>query len=237
MNYRKDILDMAIQTNNGHIATALSCIDIIDVIYNKVLTSDDKFILSKGHACLALYVVLQSKGFNPNIYAGHPDIDIKNGIECTTGSLGHGLPIGVGMAIAKKIKKEKGRIYVLMGDGECEEGTIWECLLIIKKYNLNNITVIIDNNGLQAIDNVRDILPVCDLFKELRLNTVYVNGHDKKEIEENIIPKHIQYSLSPIIVIANTIKGKGVSFMEDSVKWHSRLPCREELEIAYKELK
>ncbi|KKK81863.1 hypothetical protein LCGC14_2809120, partial [marine sediment metagenome] len=141
---RREILEMAMETGINHIASSLSVVEILCVLFS-IAGDNDKIILSKGHGCLGYYILLQEKGYNPPLKA-HPDIDIKNGIECTTGSLGHGLPIAVGMALAKKIKKEEGNIYVLMGDGECQEGTTWESLLIAHQHKLDNLFLFVDYN-------------------------------------------------------------------------------------------
>ena len=148
---RKKTLDLAVEKGEGHLGGSFSEIEILISLYKEVLKDEDKFILSKGHCCYPLYLLLKEKGLNPKT-SPHPDIDIENGINCTTGSLGHGLPIGVGMAFARKIQKKSGRIYVLMGDGECQEGTTWESSLIASQHKLTNLTVIIDHNKLQALD-------------------------------------------------------------------------------------
>ena len=140
---RRDIIDIACENGLEHIAPAFSTVDMLVTLYELFMKGKDKFILSKGHGCLALYAVLRRHGLNPAI-SGHPDIECEQGIECTTGSLGHGLPIAAGMAIARKIKREKGHIYVMLGDGECQEGTTWETLLIAAHHGLNNFTVIVD---------------------------------------------------------------------------------------------
>jgi len=232
---RRKTLDLAVEQCNGHIASAFSMVEILIALYDEVLTSDDKFILSKGHGCLSFYVVLREKGFNPTI-SGHPDIDVANGIECTTGSLGHGLPVGVGMALAKKLKGEKGTIYVLMGDGECQEGTTWESLLIASHHKLNNLVVIVDQNRLQALDRVEDILSLGELFKKFHSFGCYLtqcDGHNIDDIKKSF---DARYESCPKVVIAHTVKGKGVSFMEDRAEWHNRSPNKKQLKQAYEEL-
>lgn len=232
---RKKLLDLAMKTNNGHIASSLSCIDIIDSIYN-VMDKNDHFILSKGHAALALYTVLIERGFSPDVYKLHPDIDIKNGIEISSGSLGHGLPVAVGMALSKKLKKEKGNIIVLIGDGECQEGTTWESLMVASYHGLDNLMVIIDNNKIQALDyvnNVSSMSPLLEKFVAFGASVIQISGHST-----NMIKKNVPFGLrgTPNVIIANTIKGKGISFIENSIEWHNRLPNKEELDLAYKEL-
>ncbi len=233
---RRDILDLAVKHRNSHIASAFSCVEILLTLYEKI-SPQDRFIMSKGHGCLALYAVLHSKGFNPKI-GGHPDIDKAHGVECTTGSLGHGLPIGVGMAFAKKIKKQKGRVFVLIGDGECEEGTIWESLFLIKKLSLLNITVIIDNNGLQALDYIENVMGALELKKKFRafgFNTSEINGHDFKQLLDSLSRACSDTDL-PGVIIADTVKGKGLSFMENKPCWHARFPDKDLLRQAYREL-
>lgn len=236
---RKSILDISIEGGSVHLAPALSCIDILTTLYNDIMTDDDRFILSKGHACLALYTVLREKGLNPDVHKGHPDIDLENGIECTTGSLGHGLPIAVGMALAKKFKKEKGNIYIVMSDGECQEGTTWESLMIASHHKLDNLIVIIDYNTLQALDFIENVLSINNLFNKIiafncDCREVF-DGHDVKSLK-NIITKKSIYG-EPVVIIAHTTKGKGISYMEGKSEWHARQPSDREFKKAYGELK
>lgn len=230
---RRKTLDLSVEINYGHLASAFSIVETL-VALDEVLKEDDKFILSKGHGCLSFYVVLRQKGFNPAI-SEHPDIQVEQGIECTTGSLGHGLPIGVGMAVAKKFKKEQGRVYVLMSDGECQEGTTWESLLLASHYGLDNLTIIIDHNKLQALGRIDDILSLgnlSDKFTAFGCHVSEVDGHRPTEIIEALEKKVDQ----PKIIIAHTIKGKGLSFAENNPVWHNRLPEGEQLVQAYREL-
>jgi len=234
---RKKMIQLALETGHSHIAPALSCIDIIYTLYDDILKSEDRFILSKGHACLALYTVLLEKGLNPDTSCGHPDIDVKNGIECTTGSLGHGLPVAVGMAFAKKLKKENGNIYVLTSDGEFEEGTSGESLLLASNYKLDNLVVIIDRNKLQAIDFVDNVLPLGNLkqkFEAFDWNVYEIDGHNVLHI--GITLMKISKNNKPSIIIANTVKGKGISFMENKPEWHAKLLNKEEMNVAIREL-
>ena len=233
MLVRKEILDLAVAYNISHIAPAFSCTELITFLYEHVLTKNDKFILSKGHGCLSLYVALRHKGYNPSIKS-HPDIERKEGIECTTGSLGHGLPMGVGMALAKKITNTKDRVFVLMSDGECEEGTTWESLLIATQHHLDNLCVVVDYNKLQALDRI--VLSLHDLkkkFESFNCSVVEIDGHDFDEISKAV---NQIGGYKPLIIIAHTIKGKGVSFMENKPEWHTRIPQGELLVQAYKEL-
>lgn len=233
---RRKTLDLAIEYGDSHLASALSTIDILTVLYYDVLTEKDKFILSKGHACFGLYTVLRDKGYNPTI-SGHPDIDEKNDIHCTTGSLGHGLPICSGMAHARKMKNKKGRIYVLMSDGECQEGTLWEASNIINMYKLDNLVAIVDYNKLQALDKIENVLSLGDLKKKFKVMGWYtseVNGHDVEELSREL---KIKIDGLPRAIIANTVKGKGISFMENTPKWQTRKLKGKEIEQAYEELK
>jgi transketolase len=235
---RKKILEMAIDQDDGHIAPAYSAVDIIMCLYENIINKDDKFILSKGHGCLALYAILEDRGLCPK-YSGHPDIDEKNGIFCTTGSLGHGLPIAAGMALAKKYKKKNGHIFVMIGDGECQEGTTWESLNLAKHFKLDNLTIIIDNNKLQALNSIKKIMSESNLYEKFKVfgcNTYEIEGHDFNDILNFLSSSTIKKDM-PRAIVANTIKGKGLSFMEGKPEWHSRIPEGELLKIAYKELR
>lgn len=234
---RKNILDKAINYNDGHIAPSYSTVEILTCLYEYIIDKEDKFILSKGHGCLALYAILEHKGFYPK-YSGHPDIDEKNGIFCTTGSLGHGLPIAVGMAVARKYMKKNGHIFVMLGDGECQEGTTWESLNLAKHYKLDNLTIIIDNNKFQALDSIKKIISENNLAEKFRVfgcNTYEIEGHDFNKILECLSTTAIKKDV-PRAIIANTVKGKGLSFMEGKPEWHSRIPEGELLKRACEEL-
>lgn len=233
---RKGVLDLASKTGEAHLGGSFSEIEILISLYDVILKENDKFILSKGHAYYPLYLLLKEKGYSPKL-AGHPDIDSKNGINCTTGSLGHGLPIGVGMALARKKEGREGRIYVLMSDGECQEGTTWESLQIASHHKLDNIITIIDYNKFQAIDKVEDVCSLGNLrkkFEAFGCEVDEINGHCFNEII-NSLKKSSCYK--PRVIIADTIKGKGVSYMEGQASWHARMPTEEELKLAYNELK
>ncbi len=233
---KRDILDLVTKRGEGHIGGAFSIVDMVISLYDFILTKEDKFILSKGHAWLPLYFLLKERGLNPKL-AGHPEIDIENGIECTTGSLGHGLPIGVGMALAKKIKKEPGIIYVMISDGECQEGTVWESLLLASHYKLDNLKIILDHNNLQTLGHVEDILSLESLeskFRAFNCDVLNIDGHSYPEIIDAFRSKSLE---KPLIIIAKTIKGKGVSFMENVSGWHTMVPNPEELQKAYEDLK
>lgn len=234
---RLDIIDLSNKYENGHIASAYSCVEILVALYYKIMSENDQFILSKGHGVLALYAILIDKGYKPEI-SGHPDIEIKQGIMCTTGSLGHGLPIAAGKAFARKIKNENDKIYVLIGDGECQEGSIWETLNLIRKFHLNNLIIILDYNKYQALDTVEEILDETNLkekFEAFGMNVLECNGHDLEAISNQL--SVISLEDKPTIIIAHTVKGKGISFMENIPCWHSRMLNEEEEKIALKEVK
>lgn len=228
-------LDLSLETGLSHLAGSFSMIELLTTLYDSILREEDKFILSKGHACLPYYLLLREKGYKPRL-SGHPEIDPANGIYCTTGSLGHGLPIGVGMSMARQFKNQQGRIYVMMSDGECQEGTTWESSLIASKYKLRNLTAIVDDNKIQATDFVENILPLGDLRKKFEAFGWYVaeiNGHDFNEIDDALA----QLPTQPYMIIANTVKGKGVSYIENNPEWHAKKPKPERLAEAYKELR
>lgn len=235
---RKETLELAIKYKEGHIASAYSIVEVLTVLYFNLMKNSDKLILSKGHGCLSLYTCLKMKGFNP-VIAGHPDIDEKEGISCTTGSLGHGLPIGMGMAFAKKFQTQEGQIYVIIGDGECQEGTIWESMNLAKKYKLDNLTIIVDFNQLQGLNSVKEIMGETDLkskFEAFGGDVSEISGHNFHEIIKCFNQKERNKD-KPKVIIINTIKGKGLSFMENAPVWHNKIPENTLLEKAYEELK
>jgi transketolase len=224
------------KANGGyHYGGTFSCAEILINLYDKVLTENDKFILSKGHACWIYYTLLRERGFNPKLEA-HPVHDEHNGVHCTTGSLGHGLPIGIGRAWAKKLKKEDGNIYVLLGDGECQEGTLWESLLTASFRKINNIVAIVDWNKIQGSGFVNEILPI-DSLKDVAVACGWtvstIDGHNNDEILNALKPPR---SEKPYMIIAETVKGKGVSYMENNPKWHANWPDSEHENIAIEEL-
>jgi transketolase len=183
------------------------------------MTEKDRFILSKGHGCWVYYVILRERGFNPTL-EGHPHYEPENGIYCTSGSMGHGLPAGLGMALARRIKNEPGNIFVLMGDGECQEGTTWESILLAGRLKLGNLVAIVDSNGIQGSGYVKDILPVTNVLTETALaagwRVIEIDGHN-----EDMVNVDFSQNELPTLIVAKTVKGKGVSFMENSPKWHS----------------
>tara|TARA_B100000787_G_C16192965_1_gene298693 strand:+ start:1773 stop:2585 length:813 start_codon:yes stop_codon:yes gene_type:complete len=233
---RKLILLCLKSEKRGHIGSSMSLVEIIRVLYKKFIKKNkSKFILSKGHGCLALYAVLFDKGFikkkdllsigqfNSNL-GGHPEHDKVKGVEISTGALGHGLPIAVGMAIASKINKNKKHFFVVCGDGEINEGSIWEALLSASKHKLDNLTLLIDYNKLQSYGKISDILnlePLTDKFKSFNFKTFNINGHDINEIESTL-NKTLKTKNKPSVIICHTIKGKGISVAEGNPSWHHR---------------
>lgn len=256
---RRKILEMAVKAGAGHIAPAFSCIDILAILYyGDILHVDsnnpkwrrrDRFILSKGHAAIALYAILADCGFFPvselltftregSRLGGHPDSTIP-GVEVSTGSLGHGLSIGAGLALAAKMDKKKYLSVILMSDGECHEGSIWEAAMFAAQYHLNNLVAIIDYNGLSAIDflkNYLDVTPLEKKWKSFGWDTITVDGHSFRDLLSILSNLRSRLSSKPLAIIALTIKGKGISFMENNPIWQYRIPAGRELEIARREL-
>ncbi len=233
LELRKKVLDLSLETGDAHLGGSFSEIEILISIY-EILKEDDKFILSKGHACFPHFILLREKGYSPKIM-GHPEIDIKNKIYCTTGSLGHGLPIGVGMALARKLKNKKGRIYILMSDGECQEGTTWESSLIASHHKLDNLIVILDYNKIQALDKIENILSLNNLRKKFESFGWYVTEVDGHNFSDLVSALQLKIN-KPHMIVAHTTKGKGVSFIENNPEWHSKRPTPERLNPAYEEL-
>jgi transketolase len=219
-------------SGNNHIASALSIVEILIAVYS-VKTADDVVILSKGHGCLALYVMLEYLGFDPPL-KHHPDILPEQGIPCTTGSLGHGFPIGVGMALAKRVQCDSGRVYIVMGDGECQEGTTWESAMLAAHYGLS-VCVVVDRNKLQALGNTESIMSLNNLkakFQAFGVSCMETIGHDIKALKQAVL----SVSDMPLVVIAQTVKGKGVRCMESRAEWHAKMPTVKEMQEAHMEL-
>lgn len=255
---RKTIFLTAYKGNTGHLASAFSVIEILYVLYfGGILKYDaanpdweerDKLVMSKGQGSLALYSVLSKAGFFPqgeldtfcrpgSMLGGEPKLGDIPGVEASTGSLGHGLSYAVGIAMAYKIQKKENHVYVIIGDGECQEGSVWEAVMAAKNFKLDNLTVIMDNNKLQAMGTVKELMGIDDWsgkWKEFGWNVINVDGHDVGQIE-NVLKKQCVKD-TPTMIIADTIKGKGVSFMENVPIWHFRMPNEDELKIVMKEL-
>lgn len=233
---RKLILMCLKSEKRGHVGSAMSLVEILRVLYNKYIKKNNsKFILSKGHGCLALYSILYDKGYikkkdlenagNFNsILGGHPEHDKVNGVEISTGALGHGLPIAVGMALASKIKKINKKYYVVCGDGELNEGSMWEAMLSASKHSLKNLILLIDYNKLQSYGRTNEILdlePLTAKLKSFNFNTVNINGHSIKEID-NAIRKANSSRKKPTAIICHTVKGKGIKIAENNPFWHHK---------------
>ena len=234
---RKDTFLMFIKKGEAHLGGSFSLIEILVTLFNNILTKKDKFILSKSHASFPLCIILKSKGFNPKITT-HLELDKKNGIYCTTGSLGHGLPIATGMAFARKKRKINGRIFVMISDGECQEGTTWESSLIASKHQLDNLVVLIDYNKIQALTTLDEGLPLKNLkskFKSFNWNCLNIkDGHSFKDLIKNL--KNLKKNKKPTEVIINTIKGKGIKKFENDPVWHARKLKGKDLSIGKKAL-
>jgi transketolase len=234
---RQDTFLAFIEKGEAHLGGSFSMIETLISLYEIILKKNDKFILSKSHSSFPLCLLLKEKGLNPELTT-HLEIDPKNGIYCTTGSLGHGLPIATGMAFARKIKNIKGKIYVMLSDGECQEGTTWESLLIASKHELDNLILLIDYNKIQALSRLKDALPLHDLakkFKSFNWNCINIkNGHSFKSIISSLKKKNIKNK--PTAIIINTIKGKGIKEFENDPVWHARKLAGNEIGIGKKRL-
>ena len=234
---RQNTFNAFIEHGEAHLGGSFSVIEMLIALYEVVLTGDDKFILSKAHASFPLCLLLKEKGYDPKLTT-HLEIDIENGINCTTGSLGHGLPIGTGMAMARKLLNNPGKIYVIVSDGECQEGTTWESLLIGAKHNLDNLIVLVDYNKIQALATLQEVLPLDNLASKFRaFNWSCAEVNDGHSFEE-LIPALQQDNneRNPQVIVVHTIKGKGVKAFENDPGWHARKVKGEELEIGKKEL-
>lgn len=255
---RLDTIHMVHRAHASHIGAVLSVVDILAVLYTDILHIEpdrpqmpdrDRLVLSKGHAGAAIYAVLAECGFFPrvelekyysdgSVYSGHVSQKGIPGIELSTGSLGHGACVACGMALAAKRMHKEYRVYAIVGDGECEEGSIWEMALFAHKYELDNYTVIIDHNKMQAMGTCEDVIALGSLaekWKAFGWNVIEVlDGNDHDQLRE-AFSKRVQYI--PNVIIAHTVKGKGISFMEGNLTWHYRDPQGEEYENALRELK
>ena len=252
---RQNALKMVHRAKASHIGSALSIIDILAVLYGEVMHFNptdqhdnlrDRFILSKGHACVAVYSTLAEVGFIPKEQLDTYGEDFSwlmnhishkvNGVEFSTGSLGHGLPFGVGKALAARARGETWRTFVLLSDGEMDEGTNWEALMFAAHQKLTNLTAIIDYNKLQSLDSIANTLalePFVDKLKAFGCEVYEIDGHNHELIAEALT---IISDEKPTVIVAHTIKGKGVSFMENRIEWHYKNPNDEQLAIALAEL-
>jgi transketolase len=254
---RSRIIDMIYKAKSGHPGGALSAADIVTALYFDILRVDpanprwpdrDRFLLSKGHACPVVYSCLAMRGYFGlehldtlrqfgSILQGHP-IRKTPGIDMTTGSLGHGLSIGLGMALDGKLRGKDYDVYVMLGDGEINEGLVWEAAMAAAKFRIDNLVAIVDRNRLQMDGCCDDVMPMGDIaakFKAFGWKTYEINGHDMAEILRTI-EKARKVRGKPACIVANTVKGKGVSYMEDRFEWHGKCPDADQLTCAMKEI-
>ena len=256
---RRHVIRMLAKAGSGHPGSSLSIVDLlVALFYNKLRYNPqqptwpdrDRFILSKGHACPALYALLAEIGYFTvdkldtlrqfgSILQGHPCKKTTPGIEISSGSLGQGLSVGLGIALAARIDKKDYRTYVMLGDGEIEEGQIWEAAMAASHYKADNLCAILDNNGLQIDGFINEIMsphPIPEKWRSFGWHVIEINGHDYKSIL-TAYDEAEKIKGRPTIIVAKTIKGKGVSFMENQVDWHGKAPSKEEAERALAELK
>lgn len=256
---RMGVLEGVYNAKAGHPGGSLSICDVLSYLYNVEMHVDpknpkdpgrDRLVLSKGHAAPALYATLALKGYFPvedlktlrksdSYLQGHPNMDKVPGIDMSTGSLGQGISVAVGMALGGKLDKADYRVYAILGDGEIEEGQVWEATMLAGNKGLDNLVAIVDNNNLQidgTMEEVNSPYPIPDKFRAFNWNTVEIDGHDFDQIED-AFAKAKQCKGKPTAIIMKTIKGKGVSFMENAVGWHGSAPNTEQYEQAMEELK
>ena len=238
LNLRQITFKKFIEKKEAHLGGSFSIIETLITLYEAILNKHDKFILSKSHSSFPLCILLKENGLNPKLTT-HLEIDEKNGINCTTGSLGHGLPIATGMAFARKKMKKKGKIIVMISDGECQEGTTWESLLIASKHQLDNLIIIIDYNKIQALSKLNDALPLDSLSKKINSfnsNCIQVkNGHSFTSLMSGF--KKLKKNKKPNVIIIHTVKGKGIKEFENDPIWHARQLQGIEIDIAKKRLR
>lgn len=257
IRYREKILKYIYGAKAGHTGGSLSCVDILNVLYNQVMNvgpenfhsrERDRYVQSKGHSVEALYVVLADQGFFPerdletlcrygSHYIGHPTRKV-NGIEQNTGALGHGLPFSVGLALAARMDQLDYRVFTLLGDGELPEGSNWEAALSASHYGLDNLCAIIDHNSLQITGPTEEVCntePIDRKFESFGWTVRHVDGHDFRQLRETFAGLPFEEG-KPSLIIAHTVKGKGISYMENAVEWHHRVPSEEEYKAALKEL-
>ncbi|MBM3702392.1 MAG: transketolase [Actinobacteria bacterium] len=255
---RCHIVEMIYRAQVGHPGGSLSAADILTALYFYILSIDpknpdwedrDRFVLSKGHAATALYSTLAERGFFPtdllftfgqigSLLQVHPDKNKVPGIDASTGALGQGLSIALGMALGARVDGKKYWVYALIGDGEIQEGQIWEAAMCTAHYKVTNLITILDYNKVQLmgpVSKIMEVSPVKDKWLSFGWNVIEIDGHDMKQIINSIYEAK-RVKQKPTIIIAHTIKGKGISYMEGTHEWHGKAPCKEELEIAIKEL-
>ena len=255
---RKGAIIGTFHAKSGHPGGSLSAADIYAYLYFKEMNVDvknpkwserDRFVLSKGHCCPSLYAIMALKGFFDwselsklrhvgAMLQGHPDMKRTPGIDMSSGSLGQGVSAACGMALAGKMDRKNYRVYALLGDGECEEGQVWEAAMFAVHHKLDNLCLIVDCNGLQidgTVEEVGGVEPLDEKFKGFGFNVIKINGHDFDEIE-NAFTSAKTVKNVPTVILAKTVKGKDVSFMENQVGWHGTAPNKEQYEVAMKEL-
>lgn len=255
---RKEALKAIQSADSGHVGGSLSVADILTVLYFDKMNVDakhpdmedrDRFVLSKGHCTPAMYATLALKGFFPveELYtfrkidsnlSGHVEMRNIPGIDMSAGSLGQGFSAAVGMALSGKIYKKDYRVYAVVGDGELQEGQIWEAAMAAGNYKLDNLILFVDNNNLQIDGTVEEVMspyPIGDKFKAFKWNVLAADGHDFTQLSD-AIEKGVQTKGMPTVIVARTVKGKGVSFMENVCKWHGHTPNEQEYALAFKEL-
>jgi len=255
---RRHVIQMIATAGSGHPGGSLSAADIVTALYFKVMRHDpknpqwldrDRFVLSKGHAAPILYAALAECGYFPveelatlrklgSRLQGHTDRTLTPGVEMSAGSLGQGLSFGIGIALAGRLDKRDYHVYVLLGDGECEEGQVWEAAMSAPHFQLDNLTAIVDHNGIQLDGRCCDIMgiePLADKWRAFNWHVIEIDGHDIKQILQ-ALKKTREIKGKPTAIIAHTVKGKGVSFMENNVDFHGKAPNAQETEIALKEL-
>ncbi|GAA0733890.1 transketolase [Clostridium oceanicum] len=255
---RKDIISMLTESASGHPGGSLSATDILTTLYFNEMNIDpknpkdpnrDRFVLSKGHAAPALYSTLARRGYFDveklstlrklgSILQGHPNMNDVDGVDMSTGSLGQGISTAVGMALAAKLDNKDYRVYTILGDGELEEGQVWEASMAAAHYKLDNLTAFVDWNGLQIDGPCKEVMsadPVPEKFKAFGFNVIEADGHDFNELID-AIEKAKEVKGKPTMVVCKTVKGKGVSFMENEAGWHGKAPSKEECEKALKEI-
>ncbi|SCG83903.1 transketolase [Proteiniborus sp. DW1] len=255
---RKDIIMMTHEAKSGHPGGSLSACEILTALYFKEMRIDpsnpkwedrDRFVLSKGHATPVLYATLSERGFFPkeelmkfrkinSMLQGHPDMKGTPGVDMSTGSLGQGLAVANGMALSAKLDNKDYRVYALVGDGEIQEGIIWEAAMFATHYKLDNLTVFMDHNGLQIDGHNEDVMnvePVNKKFEAFGWNVLEIDGHDFNQIFD-ALEKSKAIKDKPTLIIAKTVKGKGVSFMENQANWHGTAPNAEQAQKAFAEL-
>jgi transketolase len=255
---RRYVITMIATAGSGHPGGSLSAADIVTALYFKVMSHDpknpqwpdrDRFVLSKGHAAPILYAALAECGYFPveelstlrkldSRLQGHTDRTLTPGVEMSAGSLGQGLSYGIGIALAGRLDKRDYQVYVILGDGECEEGQVWEAAMFAPHHGVDNLTAIVDHNDLQLDGRVCDIMglePLTDKWRAFNWHVLEINGHDMGEILK-ALKKAREIKGKPTVIIAHTVKGKGVSFMEGNVDFHGKAPTPQETEIALKEL-